>query len=234
MLPAGVQDRMLTALAAQLLPLRACGADIMEVGYPRRQGVDLAHHVALWDIMSRNGIFLTGNGVSDDHAGVDWANPPTVTTWTTSAWADAKDVDTLLAALRAGRVWCQSLTGFRGGLDLMVDGSCPMGSVSVSKSTTRQVEVTGIAVPDGGSLSLVQGAVDYAGTAAPRANVRTVGKVAAGDLGSGRAKLSLDTRDSCFVRTEVRDAHGEVVALSNPVWLLREAPPRPVPDARGV
>ena len=27
------------------------------------------HHVALWDIMSRNALFFTGNGTNDDHSG---------------------------------------------------------------------------------------------------------------------------------------------------------------------
>jgi hypothetical protein len=48
------------------------GADLLEVGYTKRQGVDLAHHVALWDVLSRNAVFLTGVGASDDHFGVNW------------------------------------------------------------------------------------------------------------------------------------------------------------------
>ena len=233
-LPQATQDQMLTDLATRLLPLRAAGADIMEVGYPNRQGVDLAHHVALWDVMSRNGIFLTGNGVSDDHAGVDWRDPPTVTTWTTSAWADDTEETTLLGALQAGRVWCQSMTGFHGGLDLMVDDRCPMGSVSVSGASTRELSVTAIDVPEGGSLTVLQGDVDYAGTDSPASSARSVGRLSSGDVGSGTAKLSLDTRESSFVRAEVRNAAGDVVALSNPVWLLRDQPPRPIPDARAV
>ena len=44
----------------------------IEVGYKSRAGMDLAHHVGLWDILSRNAIFLTGNGVTDDHSGTNW------------------------------------------------------------------------------------------------------------------------------------------------------------------
>jgi hypothetical protein len=78
------QDQMLQQVATKMLPSKACGADIIEVGYPMREGVDLNHHVGLWDVCSRNALFLTGNGVSDDHAGTNWLNPPSVTTWTTS------------------------------------------------------------------------------------------------------------------------------------------------------
>jgi hypothetical protein len=33
--------------------------------------VDVNHHIALWDVLSRNAVFLTGNWVSDDHVGTN-------------------------------------------------------------------------------------------------------------------------------------------------------------------
>ncbi|MBA3622577.1 MAG: hypothetical protein H0W51_09725 [Euzebyales bacterium] len=45
--------------------------------------------------------------------------------------------------------------------------------------------------------------------------------------------LAVDTSSSSFVRTQVLDATGEVVGLSNPVWLLREPPAAGIPQARG-
>jgi hypothetical protein len=53
------------------------------------------------------------------------------------------------------------------------------------------------------------------------------------ELETGSADLSLDTSRSSFVRMEVRDASGATVALSNPVWLLRDQPPGGIPEARG-
>jgi hypothetical protein len=52
-------------------------------------------------------------------------------------------------------------------------------------------------------------------------------------LGGGAAVLAVDTSSSSFVRTQVLDATGEVVGLSNPVWLLREPPAAGIPQARG-
>ena len=49
------------------------------------RAVDLAHHVALWDVMSRNAVFLTGNGTNDDHFGQNWHGIGN--NWFTSAWA---------------------------------------------------------------------------------------------------------------------------------------------------
>ena len=61
------------------------GTDLLEVGYYLRQGVDLAHHEALWDIMSRNALFLTGNGTNDDHFGKNWLAHSN--NWFSSVWA---------------------------------------------------------------------------------------------------------------------------------------------------
>src|SRR5215472_6073994 len=115
----------------------ALGTDLLEVGYYLRQGMDIAHHVALWDIMSRNALFFTGNGTNDDHWGKNWIGKPN--NWFSSVWAASTATGDLLAALAAGRAWCASLSRYRGSMDLLVDGSVPMGSVSVSAVTSRKL-----------------------------------------------------------------------------------------------
>jgi hypothetical protein len=234
--PLAKQDQMLAEVASMLLPTEtspaALGSDLLEVGYTLRNGVDLAHHVALWDIMSRNGVFLTGNGTSDDHMGQNWHG--TLNNWVTSAWAASTSETDLLAALVAGRAWCSSLSRYRGSLDLLVDGSCPMGSASISAVNSRQLVATATKIPAGGSLQVLQGVVDHAGTAELAANTRVIASHGAGDVGGGSMASSIDTSQESFVRTQVLDARGKVIALSNPVWLLREKPRRAIPDARAV
>jgi hypothetical protein len=162
------QDALLASVATRLLGTGVYGCDILEAGYNLRAGVDLAHHVALWDVMSRNAVFLTGIGVSDDHGGTNWYGMPN--NWATSVWAASTSQADLIAALSTGRSWCGSLSGFRGRLDLMVDGSSPMGSVSVSSANSRQLAAGATGIPAGGSVQVLQGAVDYAGTAGLAAN----------------------------------------------------------------
>ena len=58
-------------VARYLLTIGGAGADILEVGYGSLSL--LADHVAVWDTLARNGLFLTANGASDDHSGEDWA-----------------------------------------------------------------------------------------------------------------------------------------------------------------
>ncbi len=234
LLPLTQQDAMLAQVAANLLPTAtapaALGADLLEVGYRKRNGVDLAHHVALWDVMSRNAIFLTGNGTSDDHAGVNWRG--ITNNWYTSAWAASTAEAGLLAALAAGRAWTASLSSYRGSLDLLVDGSCPMGSVSVSKVTSRKVVASATQIPAGGSLQVLRGTVDYAGTAALTANTKVVASYTAAQVAGGSVTRWIDTSMSRFVRTRVLNSSGTVVGLSNPVWLLRSAPPGGIPAPR--
>jgi hypothetical protein len=58
--------------------------------------------------------------------------------------------------------------------------------------------------------------------------VRTLG---ATDL-SGAASLTLDTSEECFLRLQVVDASGAVVAFGQPTWALHEQPVTGVPAAR--
>ena len=229
-LPQATQNQKLTSTASTLLKNRALAADILEVGYPLRSGMDLAHHIALWDVCSRNALFLTGNGVSDDHVGTNWLRFGN--NWFTSVWASSNDEADLLAALASGRSWCASLSGFRGTLDLLVDGTCPMGSASVSTLTSRQLTVIASGLPPGSTVQVLQGTVDYAGTAAPAPNTSVIATYSAAALSGGAVTLPVACTVSSFVRTQVVSSSGVVVALSNPVWLLRQIPPTGIPSSR--
>jgi hypothetical protein len=234
LLPTSQQDALLKQTAARLLPSggnpAALGADLLEVGYRTRQGCDLAHHVGLWDVLSRNAVFLTGNGTSDDHIGQNWRG--IANNWITSVWAASTAEADLLHGLAAGRAWCGSLSAYRGTLDLLADGSVPMGAVSVSSVTSRKLAITATGLPSGGSLQVVQGTVDYAGTANPVPNATVIGSYTAAQLAGGGVTRVVDTTSSRFFRVQVLDSGGKVIAISNPVWLLRSAPPGGIPPAR--
>jgi hypothetical protein len=228
------QDQMLASTATVLLGNRALGCDLLEVGYNLRQGADLAHHLALWNVMSRNAVFLTGNGVSDDHFGTGWSS--ILNNWITSAWAASTGTSDLIAALAAGQAWCGSLSEFGAGasLNLAADGICPMGSVSLSSLAQRQLTVTATGLPAGGSLVVLQGAVDYAGTASLADNTQVIASYSATDLAAagGQETLAVDTSSESFAVLHVTDAGGNTVATSNPVWMLQNAPPNGIPAPR--
>jgi len=233
--PKPEQAKALKHVAAKLLPHggapAAMGADLLEVGYPNREGIDLNHHVALWDLLSRNGAFITGLGSNDDHWGQNWYGLPN--NWFTAVWAKSTSIPDLLTAMGSGRAWAASLSGYRGSLDLVVDGSAPMGSVTVSSATSRKLTAYATHLPPNGALQVIQGAVDYAGHNDIAPKRRIIGHYTATDLASGTVTQTIDTGKASFVRSHVVDAAGKVVALSNPVWLLRSAPPGGVPSRRG-
>lgn len=122
-----------------MLSNRAMNCDILEVGYPSRGGVHLNHLAQVWDVCSRNGLFLTGTGVSDDHSGTDWLGQESnFITW---AYAGGREMDDLLPALSAGNVFFGNPAVFAKTIGLLVDGATPMGSVTVSSALTRNVRV---------------------------------------------------------------------------------------------
>jgi hypothetical protein len=228
------QGQMLAQTARALLANKVLGCDLLEVGYNLREGVDLAHHLSLWNILSRNAVFLTGNGTSDDHFGTNWSGINN--NWITSAWAASTGTADLVAALAAGRAWCGSLSEFGAGasLNLVVDGTCPMGSASLSSLSRRQLTVTATGMPAGGSLMVLQGAVDYAGTSSLTDNTQVIADYTDTDLAGngGTETLAVDTSSESFAVLHVTDASGNTVATSNPVWMLQKTPPNGIPAPR--
>lgn len=105
------------------------------------------------DTLSRNGRFIAGNGVNDDHGGVWWEGR--LNNWVTWAWSATDSEADLLAAMRSGRAWTGAV-GTRTTLDLRVDDVCPMGSVSVTKVAQRMLRVVATDAPAGGHVDVLR------------------------------------------------------------------------------
>lgn len=210
-------------VAVDLLSIGAGGADILEVGYANRYGGDLAEHLAVWDTLSRNALFLTANGVSDDHTGQGWAAQ--ANRFYTATWAGAKQERPLLDALAAGRSYVGFLGGFTGTVDMDLDGTVRMGQVSANSPARRTLHARVSTVPSGGAVQLVRGVVDRAGQGSPTPNttVRTIDHT---------RPVELSTGEDCFHRLQVVNSAGAVVAFGQPIWTFRGASPTPVPAGR--
>jgi len=214
---------------AALRAVGGYGVDLLEVGYALRGQVDTAAHLALWDTFSRAGTFLTGNGTSDDHSGSAWT--ALRNGFLTGAWASSTADADLVRALAGGRVYAAHPGRWPGGqLDLLVDDRVRMGSVSVSSQSSRKLAIWAGSLPPDARVELVAGPVDYTGALDPGASVlRSL--LPTSFVGSLRA-IWVDTTTSRFYRVQVRDAAGQIVGISNPVWLLRSPPPSGIPPAR--
>lgn len=218
---AAQQDSQRRAVATAMLNQDFYGADVLEVGFPGgKAGMAASQYYGLWDTLSRNLLFATGVGTSDNHTGKSWATQQ----WNhvTRVWADL-DEASMLDGLRAGRAWFGPPSGYPGDLDLEADDGTPMGSVSVSSANQRTVRVRADGVPNGGSVTVVRGDVDSAGTADPNPSV-TRQQYSASAVQNGELTVPVDTSSPAFVRVEVANSSGTQVACSNPVWLLRDLP----------
>jgi hypothetical protein len=207
------------------------GLDLLEVGYQAR-GADLRGHLDLWDTLLRNGLFLTGTGVSDDHQGAYNSWTKTANRFATGAWTTTLDEPALLTALAGGRAFCREL-GSTPALDLSAaGGSARMGQVVTSDpSATIDVTVIAIGLPQGSNVHVVQGAVEP-GSAALDPSTSVVQTLPATSFIGGSATVLVDHTRSSFVRIEVTDSTMRCIAFSNPVWLLTSASPTPAPLAR--
>ncbi len=230
LLSAARQTAMRRQVFTDMQAVGRFGADILEVGYNVRGHVDCPTHLALWDTFSRNGDFLTGNGVSDDHSGQGWKTRKNG--FATGLWATSTSQAALVHALAAGRAYAAHAGHWPGALDLLVDESVPMGAVSVSHRTSRTVAVWATELPPGSAVQVIGGPVDYANHLDPGTWV--VETLTPESFSRNVATVVVDTSKSRFFRAQVLNRRGRVLGTSNPVWLLRATPPGGIPRARRV
>jgi hypothetical protein len=200
---------------------RVFGATLIEIGSGHPEQVDPLLYV--FDALARNGVFVTANGVSDDHDGVDWLGRPA--NWVTRVWADSVELSDLTAALSAGRAWFSRPNAWGGERDMSANGRPAMGGVLVGGAKVPMV-VYATDVPAGGSLEIVTGPVDHA-AAAPATTSRVVKASKVPPSG-----VAFDATPGTYVRAAVRDAGGAVVGAGNPCWLLPTEPAGGVPAPR--
>lgn len=222
--PMDIESR--ESLAALMITQQNLGTDLVEIG--REPFADL-----MWvlDVAARNAVFFTAIGSSDDHDGKDWLAEEE--RWLTYVWADSTDRSRLVDALRRGQAWFTDPAAYRGSLDIRYDGRTAMGGVLVTKAPVVAVDLVATDLPAGAVLEVVTGVVDYAGTTdlAPATRTMTLTPTV---LSTGPFGLAVATGASSYLRTQVRGADGTVLAVSNPLWLLRAKPPAGVPSARRI
>ena len=229
LLPQAQQDTNRRAIFTSMMANGRYASDILEVGYTLRGQASMASHLALWDTFSRWALFITGTGVNDDHQGLHW---PTLTNgFTTGLWATSTAQPDVVAALSAGRAYTFHAGNWPNGqLDMLVDGTVPMGKVSVGTATNRALLGSAANLPAGSSVEIITGAVDYTGSDPLTLLAATLGAPAFG--ASGTAGVTLNTSVPCFVRAQVRNSAGTIIGIGNPIWLLHAAPPAGIPAAR--
>jgi predicted metal-dependent phosphoesterase TrpH len=203
-------------LARRLITTRGQGVDVIEIG----TGRDPFMMGRVLDAASRNGVFLTANGTTDDHRGTDWMGRRR--RWLTRVWSPTTQQADLCAALRGGRAWFYDPLRWDGLFDLNAGGTTPMGHVKFTRRGVVDVGVRATDLPAGSHLRMVIGKCDFAGPRRVQPLNRTL-VVAARNIRRGRHVVPVKTASGVYVRAMVVLASGKLAGFSNPLWILPEA-----------
>jgi hypothetical protein len=212
---------------------RALGCDMFEVGYRRRGGASLDDHLRLWDVLTANAFFLTGDGVSDTHGTTpfngwgpwqtSYAQENNFVTW---VWSESLSEPALVRALRGGRAFFGDPNQFPGTVDLMTGEGFPMGRVVLTDRESHTLHVRIEELPVGASVRLVQMEIrEDPSTEYLEPNVLR-DELLSGTTVEGvfEAQVELDASLASFARVEVHNDIGWPLVFSNPVYFVRELP----------
>ncbi|MGH3096240.1 MAG: hypothetical protein ACRDMV_09610 [Streptosporangiales bacterium] len=212
-------------LSRLIVETGALGADLVEIGH--REDIERLLHV--FDVAARNTVFFTGTGVSDDHFAEDWLGQEF--NYLTHVWSPSVELGDLMDGLRRGHAWFADPGEWRGALDTEIGDVAGMGRV-VRSADRLPIRVTATDLPSDATLEVVSGVVDRPGVKSLEPATSTV-TVPASDVHAGSYELDLAAGpEGSYVRAQVRNGTGTVVAVGNPTWLLPEAFDGDIPAAR--
>ena len=221
--------------AAELVAHRGFGFGMIELGRDahtktaKGKNTIMGDRIAMFDAAARNGIFLTGTGVTDDHDGDDWVAPgDDAERYVTAVWARSMQRDALRAALSAGRAWWHDRRLWpKAALGRFVAGTPAMGAAWRTSKSQATVTIYAPGLPRGSHVTVITGACDMGG-ATPKLDERTV---SAADF-AGTGTLDHTLKSGHYLRVEVHDNDQRVVAFGNPFWLLPTDHKADVPTRR--
>ncbi|MFT7663407.1 MAG: hypothetical protein ACI87A_001632 [Planctomycetota bacterium] len=198
-------------------------------GYPQQDEDEVYPLLVRWDRMTARGLFLTGYGAPDLHMRFEAPSYGWMNRWLTWVFADDDTPEAELRALRSGQA-CASEWRSDAIMRLNVAGSVTapespptdrdwMGKLVVTDrdQATVIVNLTG-AIP-GSKVRWIQGSLvrdvaDADGFEPARIGAVREELVTSSDFES---RLDVDTTRGVFVRAELLNPTGHIVALSNPV-----------------
>jgi hypothetical protein len=205
LLPAGQQDALVQNRFNRLLPVRAWGADLLEI-YLDRAGVDLAHHLKLWDLLAANGVPMCGIATSDQHGGPLTSPRTHMVTWIN---APNSSQNALLAGLAGCRAFFGRIDLFDGVIDLHL-GPIVMGGAHPTASGIGLLHVSVDPLPPGAQVRLVQVADQ------PGSQLNYIVDHAPIDPSQ---PVAIDISRPGFVRVELWSVDGVPIAFSNRIYL---------------
>lgn len=202
------KDEIKQTLAKELIENRVYGASLIEVGFPcGRDGFDASDYTWLWDQLSQNGVFITGDGDSDNHHAVadGWIKGNNFCSFAGLDDADEPTEENFVKAFSRGSVWLGDPVLMQS-VDFSSDGF-PMGSIRVGKRIPLRFFAKSNA-KDGYAVCVINGK-----------RSKTI------PLKDGEVEYAFSlfaTEKYNFARMEVYNADNRLIALTNPVYLVED------------
>lgn len=201
------KDEIKQTLAKELIENRVYGASLIEVGFPcGRDGFESSDYTWLWDQLSQNGVFITGDGDSDNHHAVadGWTRGNNFCSFAGLDDMDEPTEENFIKAFRRGSIWLGDPVLMKN-VAFSSDGF-PMGSVRIARSIAIQFSAKTALKTGGYAVCVINGE-----------RIKTI------PLKDGEVEyaFTLCAKEKYnFARMEVYDADNRLIALTNPIYLV--------------
>lgn len=196
------------SVSQNLINNQVYGATLIEVGFPAgRDGFYLPHYLHLWDELGKAGIFVTGDGDSDNHNAVEqgWIKGNNFCTYAGLLQKEEPTEQNFVKAFKRGSVWFGNPVVMRN-LHFAAKNTA-MGGVTVGGRVLVSFASTGIQC-DGYAKCIVNG--------------EEVKRIAIKDgCVKGRFWLK-NTQKYNFARVEIYSADDVGIGFTNPIYLVKD------------
>ena len=207
-------DELIENEAKRLIENNVYGATLIEVGFIEgKRQFNLMHHLKLWDLLSLNGVFITGEGNSDSHHNDSgWFGGQNCASWiaTPAHLQFPISEEVFIQSMKAGRLYF----GDPIFLTFPISFSCgktQMGGIIKTKNAndTFLLKFQATNVPKNYEIRVVVNG-DVAQKTITQKNVEEV-------CIALKACLSVN-----FARVEMYNEAGRCILLTNPIYAVRE------------
>lgn len=206
-----------------LLENRVYGASLIEVGFPYgRDRFEAKDYLRLWDFLSANGVFITGEGDSDNHHAVDngWSKGNNFCVFVGLYDEEAPTEENFTRALARGTIWAGNPAKIKN-LHFSA-GEIPQGSVICGEQVCVEFSTKDIST-NGYAICVVNG--------------NPIKRVELED-GGAQCQFTLSrTQKYNFARVEIYDLDDVLIAFSNPIYLVEkeeDIPPEAITNQRKI
>ena len=188
----------------ELVESRAWSADLLEI----QSGSDnnkLWGYVHVWDRLGKNGLYLTGDGVSDAHnsGSYGWTEGGNLVTWILASSPSERN---LLNALRKGAAYFGDPALFRGSVSFLTEDGHSMGQVVATSAQSHTIHFKLTELPLNSTVNIVAD-----GDIIHQYTMKT------SDLDE---TITIPTTARTFVRLGVWTEEGRGILFTNPIYFV--------------